>query len=536
MQTMDDHLETGANVAVMNKTGLPDEQVRQVVSEKWLDIVESAALSAGPGGGSFSTRQTAPAGLFVRQSWVPPDDIIEEMELAMRLVDEDDDVANTIGMMSATAFQGMKNLHPDADTVRFFNAAAAHMNLDHRFRELYESLITTNNVYMLKVFQSVQVPQPKKAGRNPSIIMPQITYLNPLSIRVVSAGTLGEPVLVQDVDQLTAGMLEARDNPGISATDQRELLQLNPVAMQLYTEKFEQNAVTQEDDLLQGLQNPYILNPNMVTRYTLTTRPWASKYGPVPLRRAFGLAEAKRLLNLMDYALLNGGINFLIVAKKGSDNLPAQQAEINNLQGIVQQSARTGVMVGDHRLELEILMPSMEALLDPSKRNLLGRKISKSLLRLPDFEFGRIEGGGTPEAEIVGSNIMSDRHLIKRMIEGDLYNEIALRNSGVFKQGTPRLWFPPVTLSGDKFFVDYVLKLRDRGDIPRSWAVEAAGYDSEAAMAERQREVDAGFDEIMTAQNVPNSGDTSDSTGRPRREDVEDDLDPGTGDDKPIGE
>jgi hypothetical protein len=34
-----------------------------------------------------------------------------------------------------------------------------------------------------------------------------------------------------------------------------------------------------------------------------------------------------------------------------------------------------------------------------------------------------------------------------------------------------------------------VLKLRDRGDIPRQFAAEAAGFDWEAGVAQRKREL-----------------------------------------------
>jgi hypothetical protein len=64
----------------------------------------------------------------------------------------------------------------------------------------------------------------------------------------------------------------------------------------------------------------YRLNPRMAHR---TTAPYDAD-APRPLLTAdFALLEAKRLLNLMDYALLQGGMNFIVVAKKGTDERPA---------------------------------------------------------------------------------------------------------------------------------------------------------------------------------------------------------------------
>ena len=70
----------------------------------------------------------------------------------------------------------------------------------------------------------------------------------------------------------------------------------------------------------------YRLNPRMVKRSTMPKGSW--KYPRPPLTANFALLEAKRLLNLMDYALLQGGSNFLVVAKKGSDQRPAVPEEV----------------------------------------------------------------------------------------------------------------------------------------------------------------------------------------------------------------
>src|SRR5207237_7449112 len=43
----------------------------------------------------------------------------------------------------------------------------------------------------------------------------------------------------------------------------------------------------------------------------------------------------------------------------------------------------------------------------------------------------------------------------------------------------------------------------DRGDIPRRWAVEALGYDYDAAVAERGRELERGDDDVMIPGAVP---------------------------------
>jgi hypothetical protein len=241
---------------------------------------------------------------------------------------------------------------------------------------------------------------------------------------------------------------------------------------------------------------------------------------PRPLMTAnFALLEAKRLLNLMDYALLQGGLNFIVVAKKGSDERPALPAEIENLEHVVRRASRTGVIVGDHRLSFEIITPELGELLNESKRRLLGRKLAMTLMRIAEqaTESPAAEGMRA-EIEFLTRVIASDRNDLRRHVESHIYEECFLRNRELTK-GTPRIWFPKIVLQGTNYFTDYVLKLRDRGDIPRKAAVEAGGFDWEAGVEQRKRELEDDIDETMAPAAVPFSdpavGPQDNNSGRP---------------------
>lgn len=515
------------NAVVVNQTGMPDTQVGNAVNEQWENIVgerfvELSSFNSSSQGG-YNSMQAKPQGLFVRSDYRMPTNPIEEMELAMRLYEEDDDVANTIGMMSAVAYSGMKNLHADQETEDFFNSIAYEVNLDARLREMYEQLLVASSVYMMTAYMRQTVPN-FKSGPDPSLVIPAITYLNQLSIRVISGSDFGDPPLAQLVDDQTNAILSRLHSASTSAAEKNQIRKQNPLISALYIARFQPSLQQMSDDsTLSGGTNMWVLNPQLVKRYTLNMNSSQSKYPQSLLRRVFGLCEAKRLLNIADWSLLSGAINYLVVVRKGSDKIPAHPLEIQNLQGLVKSAARSGVMVGDHRLQVDLIMPDMTNMLDDSKRSLLGRKIAKSIMRLPDVEFGRVEGGGTPEGEIVSRVITSDRLLMKRLVERNLYHEIVARNPRVFRNGSPKLWFPPVTITGHKFFNDQILKLRDRGDISRSTTVEVIGLDPSSEMAQRQREKDAGFDEVMTAVNVPNTGANPMNTGAPTTEEQQND-------------
>jgi hypothetical protein len=511
------------NAVVVNQTGLPDRVVGNAVNEQWEQIVgerfvELSSFSPSSIGG-YNSRQVKPQGLFVRSDYIPPTNAIEEMELAIRLYQEDDDVANTVGMMAAVAFAGMKNLHPDKTTEDFFNAIAYEVNMDARLRELYEQLLVASSVYQMTAYMRKSIPN-FKSGPDPSLVIPAITYLNPLSIRIISSADFQDAPLAQLVDEDTNDILSKLYSPSTTAAEKNQIRKAYPLIAALYLGKWTPTSQQlSDDDTLSGAEDMWVLNPLFVKRYVINSNSAQSKYPQSLIRRVFGLCEAKRLLNIADWSLLSGAINYLVVVRKGSDKIPAHPLEIENLQGLVKSAARSGVMVGDHRLSVDLIMPDMTNMLDDSKRSLLGRKIAKAIMRLPDFEFGRVEGGGTPEGEIVSQVMSSDRLLVKRLVERNLYAEIIARNPSVFKQGSPKLWFPPITITGHRFFNDQILKLRDRGDISRSTTVETIGLDPEAEMARREQEKDAGFDEVMTAENVPSTGDNPMNTGRPRSED-----------------
>lgn len=515
--------QSGGAAMIVNESGLPDREVRQIVAERWIDIAEAAAFTPG-GMGAMSPRQSTPANLFVRSGYQSPRNIVEEMELALRLYDEDDAVSRAVDFTAATMFSGMKNQHEDPQTLFKFNAIAREINLDMKLRELITGLILTGQQYPVKLFTS-KVINNFQPGQNPRVVVPHMVGLNPLSVRAIDTSDPDNPVLIQEVDEATHDFLIAigkggEGTGGAGTATQQVKRSDNPIAAQLYTEPFVPDRQRDgADELIAGAQRAWYLNPRMVKRYVLHSNASQGKYAPLILKHVFGLAEAKRLLNLLDYTLLNGAVNFLIVVRKGSDAMPAVQEEVNNLQGLVARAARTGVIVGDHRLNVEIITPKLDAMLSAEKRNLIDKKIEKTILRMPDFEWGRVEGGGTPETEIAAQVMMSDRLILKRWIERDVYEETVARNAGAFPKGAPKLWFPPIYLGGRNLLTDVLLKLRDRGDIPRSWVVEAAGYDADAALAERKREVADGWDEVMTAQNVPSTGAVPQNEGRPTRQD-----------------
>lgn len=506
---------------VVNETELPDNVVRGAVETFFEE--NASVLGVNAGSTTFQSYSNGNGSLLARGRYQTPANVIDEIILARSMAERDDDVASTIGSMMAMAFsEGMRHVHTDEVTVALFDQIAQHMNLDHVLNELYRELLVASQVNSVHLFtrESLQFqPQGADRQRSRTVVAPLVGVLPAEQVRVLdndmfSTGTLA----YKPGTAAQQRWLEEFFSESTTAARKAEMRRQDPVLTTLLVEelvvKHEEPSMHYADTLDTTLGSRlYRLNPRMIARSSFAKGAW--KYPRPLLTRNFAMLEAKRLLNLMDYALLQGGANFLVVAKKGSDQRPAMPEEVRNLRDQVARASRTGVIIGDHRLNIDIITPDLGELLNPAKRNLLGRKISSALLRLPDYSDPEAGGGQSviADTEIVSRVISNDRRLIRRHLENNVYGDIAKRNGASFQTGPASIWFPKIVLQGLQYFTDMVLKLRDRGDISRHSAVSVAGFDYDSEVASRKRE--KADDRVMTPAEVPFSspGQPADNGG-----------------------
>lgn len=509
--------ETG--VVVDNRTGLPDDQVLPAIQSHW---VENAALQFGHPS-SFQMYATNAGSMLAREPFKTPGNVIEEIKLARQVADSDDDIRAAIGQMVAEAYgEGMENLHEDERTLAVFNRIAGNdiLNLDHLHREMYREWLIAGGITTLSLYERRRVTyRPSRdadAEVTQQLQVPRVGILPAENIRVITNDVLNNGQLAYKVERNPSLEEWLREFFSETTTPARkaQMAREEPIVAAVFTGVYKVD--WRDSDLFAGGTELYLLNPRMVHRTTMERG--ASPYARPLLTANFPLLEAKRLLNVMDYALLQGGTNYIVIAKVGSDKQPGQQPEVDALTDQVRVASRSGVLVGDHRINVEIITPDLGELLEPQKRKLLGRKIAMTLMRIP--EQVTPDGGNEGvrgELEMAQRVVTADRRIIKRHIEGNVYDQTASRNPSVIKRGAPKLWYPKIILAGTKDFMSAITAARDRGDIPRRWGVEALGYDYDAALAERERELARGDDDIMIpgmvpfAQNDPAAG----GDGRP---------------------
>lgn len=458
---------------------------------------------------AFQLYATNPHGsMMSRSPFTTPSNVIDEIKLARMVADTDDDVASVVGQMIHTAFKdGMQNLGTDEATVALFNEICKRANMDIALKEMYHEYIVTGQLNTIQVFSRARLnftPTGTDRKVTSQVSCPLVGVLPAENIRVTSLDIFGNGDLAYFTEDraLTAWLDEFfadSTTPARKAAMQRE----QPVLATLFIGPVERD--WRDPDPFTANRKMWKLNPRMVHRTTMPKG--ASAYPRPRLTANFALLEAKRLLNIMDYSLLQGGTNYIVVAKQGSDALPGRQPEIDNLRDEIRMASRTGVLVGDHRLSIEIITPDLKELLNPEKRKLVGRKIAMMLMQIPEQVTEDPTGEGMKgELTYMSNTTTADRNDIRRHVERFTYDEIVARNPNTFNSGAPSLWFAPIILSGLKDFFDSVVKARDRGDIPRRWAVEVLGFDYDAAVALRKQEKDNGDDEIMTPGEVPFNG------------------------------
>lgn len=265
--------------------------------------------------------------------------------------------------------------------------------------------------------------------------------------------------------------------------------------LQLIERRYE--PTPQDKDALQDLgidvSRLWLFKEDAVFRHTLTKADY-ERFAPLRLKPALELLELKAHQRAADRASLIGNTNFIVVITKGTDKHPAKPSEVANLQEQARVIARLPVLVGDHRLNVEIVAPALDHTLQQSRWEVLDARLVFLALRTyaPTVQGGNSSGTGISEmSRVVASGLQNRRHMIGRSLESKIFRKVMERNEDVkdFDE-FPSLAFSPRKISLDlkAEVLQQVLKLRDRGDISRETTLEEFDHDQDLEVLRRARE------------------------------------------------
>lgn len=439
--------------------------------------------------------------LWERDMFIAPNNVYGQMDLARHAAETDDVVSNAVNTSEALAFSEVRFWADDEDEQDVWNQVAADVDLDSRLREIWRELFVVSQVYVAvwwhtKTYKVRGKGEGGRAKRKEyTVRCPEaITLLDPFKVVPIGNMMFNQDRLGYIADRLEVDQFDrALENP---MTD--------PVVGRLLLGKYDPPPAERQylASLGVDITRLYEMNPETVFRHTLT-RPQFQKFAPVRMKSVFELLDMKSQLKQMDRAHLIGGTNFIVLITKGSDQRPADNAEIKNLQTMVRTVGQLPVLVGDHRLDVKIVTPKLDSTLKPERYNVLDGRITANLFQM--FVLGNYHAGASGDTsgdfvKVIAKGMESRRHMLRRSFEKFIIKPMFDQNLEL--NAPPKLVFSPkqIALNFDPNWASFLLDLREANEISRQTILSQFDIDQDDEAMLRQREMDNGYDDIFQTQ------------------------------------
>lgn len=538
----------------INESGLPDETIlrdtkflQEVANEveKWTQSL------------SGQDRYSQSIDVFARNRWQGARHPFAVMSQCAWAVENDDILSTLTDVVEGLSFKKMRFELNDDDQQDMWNQWAAEVDLDSRLREQFRELFKVSQVYVglwweqriykvrdtpitqtveeMRRIRAAQLAAQAPDGTGTDPVQPPAPPVSTgpgrgnrkrkkqFPVEVPTAMTIFDPTKVIPVGQFMFGRERfayvASEGEDEAFSGAMSGTVVDPLVMQLVEARYNP---TPADLTLCGylgvdVKRLWLLKAGSVYRHTLT-RAQYEPLAPVRLKSVLEILDMKANLRASDRAALIGNTNFIVVITKGSDKLPAKAAEIENLREQARIVARLPVLVGDHRLHVEIVAPKMDNTVNEMRWTTLdSRLVFRALQSFQPIIIGGTSGAGSGVSEmsrVVSQGLESRRHMLVRSLERFVFREVMRRNEGVLDE-EPSLAFSPkrITLDFNADIVNAILKLRDRGDVSRETTLDEFDYDQDVEVVRRSREK-TWYDEVF-ASATPFSSPAANPYGQP---------------------
>ena len=513
----DDSIRGQGTLTYVNEAGVSEGVMEAVRAHQDIsNAIEtwSRSLSEGTQGPGSTKRPNYD--LFQRDRYHTTDNIFRTIELCSSVVENDDILSTLCDVSEGIAIQKMKFEMYDEDQQDVWNQIARDLDLDSRLREIWRELFKVSHVYIAvewdyRNYTVRTKPNPKEKrrllggakgpGRGNRNRKKEFRIFCPTGLSVL------DPKKVVPVGNLMFGrerfayIADKGESGGIHSAIHGEVI--DDMVMRLIERKYEPSAVEKQNLGNMGIPTDrlWLFRQNAVFRHTMTKSQY-ERFTTPRLKSVLPLIDMKQHLREADRAALVGNTNFIVVIRKGSDKHPAKAKELEALHEQARVIARVPVIIGDHRLSVEIVAPPMDNTLDERRHNTLdARLVFRALGSFAPASAGAGSlGGGSSQVDevslVVSRGFENRRHQIGRSLERALFRTTVDNNDELTE--TPSLLFSPrrITLNVNQDIVNAVLKLRDRGEISRGTALEELDYDQEVEAIRRVREEEE-FDDIF---------------------------------------
>lgn len=506
---------------LLNDTDIPIEDISTALSDSFPNLsnrIEMREMSVLTRWGNDTQGRGRDKTIFSRDRYVTPKTIFDQFRTAADAAHNDDVVAGVLETTEQLAFKRVAMESDDKDEEWIWNKVVDDLDLETRMREIWRELFTISQCYVASIWgrKNFKVGGKTKHGNKKkkeykNVLVPiGLTLLDPLKVIPVGNFMFGQEKLVYIADRHESQQIdETLAGPNTS----------DLVVNQLLKGKYEPSK-TELGQIVETVGNNigqfsfYLLDPDRVWRIT-STRPAYQRFANVRMNSVFELLDLKHLLREMDRAHIIGGTNFIILVKKGSDKLPAKPQELAELAAQMRTSSRVPIIVGDNRLDIEIITPKLDHTLQPERYNALDSRITSRLyqvLNTGNYSSGTANDDSVKLVKVIAASMEARRDNIRDALMDNLFDQMYERNDEITEE--PKMMFFPrrIALDFDPNIATYLLELRDRGEVSRETLL--AEYDIVESDEARKREVEAElYDKIFKITNVPFSSTAGQAPG-----------------------
>jgi hypothetical protein len=445
-----------------------------------------------------TTRGASRPSLFNRTAYVAPDNPYALLRTAKSAVENDDVIGGTCDVTEGLMLQGLKWEAEESDDADIFNQMARDLDLDAFARTWHREDFTYSQAtvgmwwgrreYKLRAKTETGKASKKKVMVHCPIAL---TVLDPDKIVPLKPGPFGQERLAwRASDDEYATMTAVRDGT-VTVDAVLDTFTTGPITVSRGEAEYLQSIGVDPKRLLG-------LNPQYIFRISRTKAHY-ERWTTVRLKSVFPLLDLKQQLMEADRVTLVGSANYILLVRQGSKEEPAQQEELDNLNENFRVVAKLPVVVGDHRLTIDIITPDQENTLAQNKYDTLDQRMIARTLGALSVASGQRTESTLTIARGVARQLENRRHMFKRALEERIARAVVEdpANEGVFKS-EPNLTFTPrsVQLDSDAEVVRAILALRTQKELSRESTLEYFGFDQAVEAQRREHEEDV-YDDIF---------------------------------------
>lgn len=514
-------------VAFINYSDAEDADVETALLQRAPEIRALQNWTERAAGAPSSSRRKK--GMFQQDQYVSPTNIVDKMRTASIAVREDDIVGGVADTTEQLAFKRVKIECDDEKEESVYEQVSRDIKLEQFCRQIWREIFTYSQAYPAVMWGNrtykadARTPKGNKSKKTYDVRVPtHVTLLDPLRVVPVGNFMFGQEKLAY---WATTAQAEQFDRNFIRQQDE--------VLNQLVTRKYDPSTTEAEDiDALfntattgyggSASQNLYELNPDNVFRIT-STRPDYLRFAEVRMESVFELLDLKQLLREMDRQSLIGSTNAIILVKKGSDKYPANSRELEGLSTQVKQTARNPIIVGDHRIDIEIITPKTDKTLSAERYNGIDSRITSRLyqvLSTGNYASGTATDDSLKLLRVIASSMEARRDLIRDDLMDNIFRIMWKKNAELEKEPSMAFYPRRIALEFDPNQAQFMQDLRDRGDLSRDTMLAELDIDQNVEAIKRERESNF-YDDVFKPVTVPYSanpdGDGEDIPGDPRK-------------------